>query len=163
MVSNTLRCLTALLALWSAGAHADITSLADFPCQEWQKRRASGERVDAPQMWLSGFMTGLAIGVAKRGEGGVARPGSRMSLGIVIVQLMLAAALVEMHLPLALRSMHQAIGTMVWAVTFTFAVLARRAAHASDTGGVNPVGETRTVGGSFPVGGPPQAAHGAAS
>ncbi len=61
MISNTLRCMTALLALLSGGVHADITSLADFPCQEWQQRRASGERVDAPQMWLSGFMTGLAI------------------------------------------------------------------------------------------------------
>jgi len=47
--------------LASAGAQADVTSIADWPCAEWQQRRASGERVDAPQMWLSGYMTGLAI------------------------------------------------------------------------------------------------------
>ena len=46
--------------LLAGNAHADITSIADWPCQEWQQRRASGERVDAPQMWLSGYMTGLA-------------------------------------------------------------------------------------------------------
>ena len=50
-----------LVALCSAGAHADVTSIADWPCQQWQERRSSGKRVDAPQMWLSGYMTGLAI------------------------------------------------------------------------------------------------------
>ena len=47
--------------LLGVDAHADVTSIADWPCGEWQQRRASGERVDAPQMWLSGYMTGLAI------------------------------------------------------------------------------------------------------
>jgi hypothetical protein len=56
------RVLVLLLgAALGRGAHADITSIADWPCQEWQKRRAAGDRVDAPQMWLSGYMTGLAI------------------------------------------------------------------------------------------------------
>lgn len=53
--------LLLLGAAFCAAAHADVTSIADWPCTEWQTRRSSGERVDAPQMWLSGYMTGLAI------------------------------------------------------------------------------------------------------
>ena len=53
--------LLLLVGLFGHGARADVTSIADWPCAEWQLRRASGERVDAPQMWLSGYMTGLAI------------------------------------------------------------------------------------------------------
>ncbi len=60
MVANTLRILTALLCCAASGAQAEITSLADWPCSAWQTRRAAGKGADAPQMWLSGFMTGLA-------------------------------------------------------------------------------------------------------
>ena len=49
-----------LLAALAGPATADIVSIADWPCREWLARRQSGERVDPPQMWLSGFMTGLA-------------------------------------------------------------------------------------------------------
>jgi hypothetical protein len=60
MTSITLRIIVALLCYAGVCAEAEVTSLADWPCSEWQARRASGARVDAPQMWLSGFMTGLA-------------------------------------------------------------------------------------------------------
>ena len=60
MASITLRLTATLLCCASACAAAEVTSLADWPCDTWQTRRASGEGVDAPQMWLSGFMTGLA-------------------------------------------------------------------------------------------------------
>lgn len=58
-VRRALLLSLALLAV--QGARADVTSIADWPCAEWQQRRSSGERVDAPRMWLSGYMTGLAI------------------------------------------------------------------------------------------------------
>lgn len=50
----------ALLVAQSAPVHADVTSIADWSCKEWQARRTAGTRVDPPQMWLAGFMTGLA-------------------------------------------------------------------------------------------------------
>lgn len=51
----------AVLMLASAGkVGAEVTSIADWPCLTWSERRLSGERLDAPQMWLSGYMTGLA-------------------------------------------------------------------------------------------------------
>ena len=39
---------------------AEITSIADWPCAEWAARRTAGKKLDPPQMWLVGFMTGMA-------------------------------------------------------------------------------------------------------
>ncbi|MEQ8233472.1 MAG: hypothetical protein RLW61_22835 [Gammaproteobacteria bacterium] len=50
----------ALLLTVAAPAAPAITSIADFSCAEWAARRAGDGDVDAPQMWLSGFMTALA-------------------------------------------------------------------------------------------------------
>jgi hypothetical protein len=38
----------------------EITSIGDWSCQDWMDRRLSKAGLDAPQMWLSGFLTGLA-------------------------------------------------------------------------------------------------------
>ena len=49
-----------LALLCACGANAEVTSIADWPCQTWTERRTSQQRMDAPQMWLAGYMTGLA-------------------------------------------------------------------------------------------------------
>lgn len=51
---------SALMVATMTPARADVTSIADWPCKDWQARRTAGTRVDPPQMWLAGFMTGLA-------------------------------------------------------------------------------------------------------
>ena len=43
---------------------------------------------------------------------------------LVVLQLTIAAALVELHLPPALQSLHQAVGTMLWVVLVACTVLA---------------------------------------
>lgn len=48
---------------WLPAAPAEVTSIGDFPCTQWSARRGADDRVDAPQMWLAGFMTGLATGL----------------------------------------------------------------------------------------------------
>jgi hypothetical protein len=55
-------CLAVLVVAggWLAPATGEVTSIGDFACSEWSARRTEGERVDPPQMWLAGFMTGLA-------------------------------------------------------------------------------------------------------
>ena len=40
----------------------------------------------------------------------------------------MAAALVEMQLPALMRSLHQAVGTLVWVAVLIFALLSRRGA-----------------------------------
>jgi heme A synthase len=73
---------------------------------------------------LLGHLIGIAIGVRKRGETRAVRTTAWTSLGIVILQVLVAAAMVEMHLPLTLRSLHQAVGTALWISVVTLTALA---------------------------------------
>ena len=72
--------------------------------------------------------TGLALGVARRRQPRAVVLAARVGLGAVVLQILVAAALVEMQLPPALRSLHQAVGSFVWLSLFILAALARRAA-----------------------------------
>lgn len=65
----------------------------------------------------------LAITVRRRNEPPRIRAAAWSCAGLVIVQLFIAAAMVEMSFPQPLRSLHQAIGVLVWLGTFSFAVL----------------------------------------
>jgi heme a synthase len=69
---------------------------------------------------------GLVIGIAKRGAPGVVSRVAKISFGLVLLQIVIAAALVEMRLPRSLQSLHQAVGTLVWLAIFVFAMLARK-------------------------------------
>jgi heme A synthase len=42
----------------------------------------------------------------------------------VILQILVAAAMVEMHFPPSLRSLHQAVGTALWIVVVVLTALA---------------------------------------
>jgi len=48
------------------------------------------------------------------------------------VQVLVAAAMVEMHLPPTLRSLHQAVGTALWITVVTLAALAARTHGVTD-------------------------------
>ncbi len=58
-----------------------------------------------------------------------------VALGLVLLQLGVAAAMVLGHLPPVLRSLHEAIGVGIWLSCFTFAYLARQSARRSDVAG----------------------------
>ncbi|MEA2764806.1 MAG: heme a synthase [Gemmatimonadaceae bacterium] len=73
---------------------------------------------------LLGHLIGIAIGVRKRGEPGPIRCAAWAALGVVILQILVAGAMVGMHFPLALRSLHQAVGTALWTVVVALAALA---------------------------------------
>lgn len=83
---------------------------------------------------LLGHLIGIVIGVRKRGEAPAIRRAAWTALGIVIVQVFLAAAMVEMHLPPTLRSLHQAVGTALWISVVALAALA-----AGKQGGVSDI------------------------
>jgi heme A synthase len=68
-------------------------------------------------------LVGLAIAVRRRHEPAAIRAAAWSCAGLVIAQLFIAAAMVEMRFPQSLRSMHQAIGVLVWLGTFSFAAL----------------------------------------
>jgi heme A synthase len=73
---------------------------------------------------LLGHLIGMVIGVRKRGEARPVRVAAQTALGLVILQILVAAAMVEMHLPPGLRSLHQAVGTALWISVVTLASLA---------------------------------------
>jgi heme a synthase len=76
-------------------------------------------------------MMGIAMGIAKRGAPKVVSRAARISFGLILLQVLIAAALVEMHLPRSLQSLHQAVGTLVWLAIFVFAMLARKGAKGN--------------------------------
>jgi heme A synthase len=71
-------------------------------------------------------MMGVTIGIAKRGAPAAISRAARISFGLIVLQIFVAAALVEMKLPRGLQSLHQAVGTLVWLSIFIFAMLARK-------------------------------------
>jgi heme a synthase len=73
---------------------------------------------------LLGHLIGIVVGVRKRGETRAVRIAASTALGIVILQVLVAAAMVEMHLPATLRSLHQTVGTALWISVVTLAALA---------------------------------------
>ena len=76
-------------------------------------------------------MFGVVIAVAKRREAPRLVLASRIAFAMIVLQILIAVVLVERNLPQALQSLHQATGTLVWLATFTFALLAHRAAGKS--------------------------------
>ena len=73
---------------------------------------------------LLGHLIGIVVGVRKRGETRAVRAVAWTALSMVILQVLVAAAMVEMHLPAILRSLHQAVGTALWISVVTLATLA---------------------------------------
>ena len=68
---------------------------------------------------------GLMIGFAKRKEAPVVVRTVRVAFALVFLQLVIAAGMVEMHLPPAMRSLHEADGIAIWLTLFTLAWLSR--------------------------------------
>ena len=81
-------------------------------------------------------LIGLAIGTARRVEPAVVVRWARLALALAVVQIGIAAALVETFLPPTLQSLHQAVGTLVWIAIVGLALLARAAAHGATAAAV---------------------------
>ena len=81
---------------------------------------------------LLGHLIGVSIGVRRRDETRAVRTAASIALALVVLQVLIAAAMVEMHLPPALRSLHQAVGTALWIAVVTLTALASGAAETTD-------------------------------
>ena len=75
---------------------------------------------------LFGHLFAVAFLTRRRREGRVIVLATRLAFSAVVLQIMVAATMVELHLPAPLQSMHQAVGTLVWVTAVTAAALARR-------------------------------------
>ncbi|MEO7102114.1 MAG: COX15/CtaA family protein [Gemmatimonadaceae bacterium] len=67
----------------------------------------------------------LPIAIRRRRESVLVQQAAWFGLGAVVLQIVVAAGMVGLQLPPAWRSLHQAVGTLVWLSVFTFAILAR--------------------------------------
>lgn len=86
-----------------------------------------GHRILAFALLLHLF--GMLMALRKRTEPPAVHLWTRIAFGVVLAQILVAAAMVEMGLPLHLRVLHQAVGTLVWLVVFVFAAVTRRQAR----------------------------------
>lgn len=73
---------------------------------------------------LVGHLTGIFFATRKRGESIVIRRAATTALSIVVLQIVIAAVMVESNLPPTFRSMHQAAGTLLWICVVALAALA---------------------------------------
>lgn len=79
---------------------------------------------------LFGHLWGIAAALPKRSEPRTLVRSARIAFALAAAQVLIAAAMVEMHLPTLLRSLHQATGTLLWLSICVFAGLARIASPA---------------------------------
>ena len=91
-------------------------------------------------------MIGAAIAIGKRAEARPVVTAARIAAASIVLQVLVAAAMVETRLPPALQSIHQAVGTLVWVAVIAFALLARR--------GAGSLGEVRANVGHAPLAAP---------
>lgn len=81
---------------------------------------------------------GLVIGFARRSETPAVLRLVRVAFALICLQLVIAAGMVELHLPPVMRSLHEADGIAIWLTLFALAWLARfssaGAALASERG-----------------------------
>lgn len=77
-------------------------------------------------------VVGAVMMLRRRGAAPVVKRAAFVALGTVVLQILVAAALVETRLPPALQSLHQAVGTLVWIAIVVYAGLARRAAFGGE-------------------------------
>ncbi|HXC24496.1 MAG TPA: COX15/CtaA family protein [Gemmatimonadaceae bacterium] len=70
---------------------------------------------------------GMAMAGRKRQISPVLKRATWIAFGTILLQIIVASMLVELHLPAVWRSLHQATGTLVWLAIVTLTVLARYA------------------------------------
>ena len=74
---------------------------------------------------------GLLMAQRKRRESPVVLRAVGIAFSLGVLQLLVAGAMIGMHLPPVLRSLHEAMGVSIWIATFALAYLARRASTGS--------------------------------
>jgi heme A synthase len=80
---------------------------------------------------LFGHLLGIAMMARKRGEPAIIRRAAWLAFSAAVVQVLVAAAMIEMHFPPTFRSLHQAFGTLVWLAVVILAILSARAIRVS--------------------------------
>jgi heme A synthase len=96
---------------------------------------AAAVHVQVTHRWIAvllvGHLVGLFFGFRKRGEAPIVRRAATIALSLGVLQLLVAGAMIGMHLPPVLRSLHEATGVSIWIATFALAYLTRIASEGA--------------------------------
>lgn len=137
VIAVVLASLTLGLGALTANLPGASTACGGFPWCRWVEGEGAGLLVQVVHrvvaFLLFGHLWGLAVALPRRREPRVVVRAAYVAFGAAVVQVLIAAAMVEMHLPMALRSLHQAAGTFVWLAVCVFAGLARISSPATAT------------------------------
>ncbi len=137
LIAILLASFTLILGALTANLPDAAVACGGFPWCRWVQSTGTGLAVQITHrvvaFLLFGHLWGVAAALPRRGEPRVVVLAARIAFGAAILQVLIAAAMVEMHLPTVLRSLHQAAGTFVWLSICVFAGLARIASPAAAT------------------------------
>ncbi len=86
------------------------------------------------------YLLVLAFALRRRGNAPAVVTALRVAFGMALLQILVAGAMIGMHLPAVLRSLHEAVGVLVWLSSFVFAYLAGRGRRQAVS--VAPVADT---------------------
>lgn len=75
---------------------------------------------------------GLLLGVRRRREAVVVVRALTIAAALIVTQIVIAASMITLQLPPALRSLHQGVGALIWLTLFSAAYLARMASRTAD-------------------------------
>ncbi len=135
-VAVALAILTLVMGALTANVPDAAASCAGFP---WCRTINFGGTPLGIQIFhrviaflLVGHLLGIAIATGKRREPRLVRLVARTAFIAAIAQILIAAAMIEMHFPPFLRSLHQAAGTFVWLAVVVMAIVAGRAARPAN-------------------------------
>jgi heme A synthase len=124
--------LTVVMGGLTAKYHGAAVACQSFPLCGRNPDVASGavhvqvtHRVLAVLVVL--HLLGMSIALRRRSEAPVVRRAAAIAFGLGVLQLLVAGAMIGMHLPPVLRSLHEATGVSIWIATFALAYLARLA------------------------------------
>jgi heme a synthase len=81
---------------------------------------------------LFGHLLGMAISAGKRREPPMIRRAAWVAFSAAVIQVLVAAAMIEMHFPPTFRSLHQAFGTLLWLAVVVLAILSARSARVGN-------------------------------
>jgi cytochrome c oxidase assembly protein subunit 15 len=76
-------------------------------------------------------LLGMVIALRRRREAPIVRRAATIAFSLGVLQLLVAGAMIGMHLPPMLRSLHEATGVSIWIATFALAYLARLASEGT--------------------------------
>ena len=136
-IAIVLASVTLVLGALTANLPNAAVACGGFPWCRWVEGGGVGLSVQITHrvvaFLLFGHLWGAAVAIGRRKQPRVLVLASRIAFGAAILQVLIAAAMVEMHLPTVLRSLHQAAGTFVWLSVCVLAGLARIASPAAAT------------------------------